>query len=77
MPILLGLCWGITMLATLLSGLLEFGVYERDPEDVAGGVLSLAIAVLPFIFTCSLHAFVAARQQRKIMDALAAREMFL
>ena len=73
MPFSVGLCWAITMLAACLAAVTLFstiGSANGAPQEAAGAAMSLAICIIPYVFTRACQAFAEMGRQREMLAAL-------
>lgn len=75
MPIFLGLCWIITLLAACIAGAVLFITLTASsgaPQEAAGAAIALAVCVIPYVFTRACQAFAEMQRQREMLAALIA-----
>ena len=73
MPISVGICWAITVLAAGIAAVVLFltlGSANGAPQEAAGAAIALAICVIPYVFTRACQAFTEMERQRDMLAEL-------
>ena len=68
-----GFCWGVTLIATIISAFIMFVVVASAngaPQEAAGAAIAVAVSVIPYIFARACDAYVTANRQEEILAAI-------